>query len=165
MIFFFLNVQKYSTHQIFRSMENITRTPERGACILHIITEEERSPNCFQTIKYSGPLFGSRIENCVFSFVRLSVQFHLSRSHKFVLFLGLVVLYFTHTIMCRNIDLILESKVKVKKLFSKHFFWSTFSLLWLGWVRKMPLKIPKVGYFFLEIETTFSYVQNCPLQN
>lgn len=42
MIYFFLNVPKYSTHLIFRSAETKTMTPEKGACILNIITEQEK---------------------------------------------------------------------------------------------------------------------------
>lgn len=41
MIFYNKNVQKYSTHPVFRSVETKTKTPERGGCILNIITEQE----------------------------------------------------------------------------------------------------------------------------
>lgn len=42
--FCFKNVQKYSSHPVFGSVETITKTPERGACVLHIITQQQNKP-------------------------------------------------------------------------------------------------------------------------
>lgn len=115
MIIFLKNVPKYFTHLIFRSAETKTRTLEKGACILNIITEHESDQiQRTNTTKVSlllsdnqmqwSALWESCNENCVFSFARLSVRFHLSRSYTFILFLGLVVLYIVHKMMYRNID-------------------------------------------------------------